>query len=793
MRRRGVGSSRGVRLADRGASSRLRLALLAGAAVGVLTGTVALAEPVTGGADAGVDPPGMRTLTPDVQVPLAPRPPSPPPPPQVPDGLGQNGFYFEADEVVRDDANNVITARGQVEARYQGRVLRAEQVTYDVGTGVVQAEGNVRIINIDGSVQSATRVVLDRDMTAGFALGFATRLQGGGQLAAASLVRRNPTTDELNRAIYTPCPVCADNGNHPPTWSIRARRVTRDRRRQVVIYRDAVIQVLGVPVMYLPAFWHPDPEVRQQSGLLAPLVSSSRVRGFSYEQPYLQVLSPSEDLVARLQLNTNTNPFLKLDWRRRFYSGYAEARVGYTYERDLDNDGNRIGDLTSRSYILSRGQFAIDEHWRWGFTAERTSEPLIFDKYDVDNVFTERGLYAVDDRRLISQVYTTRQDDRYYFSAAAMSVQGLRSTDNDRLFPTIAPLVEARWEPTTAILGGRLRLRGSAVVLTRTGSLSVPGASSVDSARATGEIDWRRAYTFGNGIRISPFLYGRGDLYGLRDLPAPFSGTATISRAFGTAGVDVTWPFYRRVGGTSIVLEPIAQLAVGNRADLDPRLPNEDSQIFEFDATNLFRYNRSLGFDIYEGGNRLNVGGRATVTTANGLGGNILVGQSFTSSNDPTIPTRTGLGGTRSDYIVAGELTPLQGLTLFARTRLDRDDLTAHRVEAGADIILPRANGFIRYLREDQPPNGGPPIDDLDFRGEVFLTRNWGVSIYGVRDLQDGSWRQRDLGLIYQDDCTRIEIVYKHGETFNRTLGPTESVVIRLTLATLGNSGYGGR
>jgi LPS-assembly protein len=73
----------------------------------------------------------------------------------------------------------------------------------------------------------------------------------------------------------------------------------------------------------------------------------------------------------------------------------------------------------------------------------------------------------------------------------------------------------------------------------------------------------------------------------------------------------------------------------------------------------------------------------------------------------------------------------------------------------------------------------------------VFITRHWGVSVYGVRDLEAGAWRQRDLGLIYQDDCTRVEIVYRHGETFNRTLGPSESVVIRLTLATFGNSRYG--
>lgn len=774
----------------------MRSGLLLGAAACALLGGRALAQttpatagPVTGGADAGEASPGMRTYTPVVQVPLPVRP-SPTPPPAADDGLGERGFYLEADQVVRDDAANTITAQGGVEARYQGRVLRAETVIYDLTTGVARADGEVEVISADGSTQTARQVVLDRDLTAGFALGFATRLEGSGALVAESLVRRSPTVDELNRAVYTPCPVCAENHDQAPTWSIRARQVVRDRRRQIVYYRDTVIQVLGVPVFYAPVFWHPDPEAPRQSGLLAPIVSASRIRGVSYEQPYLHVINPSQDVIVRLQLNSNAAPFVKLDARRRFYSGYAEARVGYTYERDLDNNGNRIGERTNRTYILSRGQFAIDDHWRWGFTAERASEPLVFDKYDVANVFAERGPYAVDDRRLISQVYASRQDERSYLSAAAMSVQGLRVNDRNGALPLIAPLIEARWEPGAPVVGGRLRLRGSAVVLTRDESPTVPDTPGVDSARASVEIDWRRAMTTGAGLRVEPFVLGRGDIYGLRDLPTTGARSGTITRGFGVAGVDLTWPFFRQTRGATVILEPVVQLAFGNRADPDPRLQNEDSRIFEFDSTNLFRINRSPGFDLYEGGNRLNVGGRASITLPDGRSGNLLIGQSFRSTFDPTMPLRTGLATTRSDYIVAAEVTPLTGLSLFARTRLDPSNLSANRIEAGADYTGGRAAGSLRYLRETQSPGGGP-VEDLDFRGEVFVTSRWGFSVYGVRDLEAGSWRQRDFGIVYRDDCTRIEVVYKHGETFNRTLGPSESFVVRLTLATLGNTGYG--
>ncbi|PHY12373.1 organic solvent tolerance protein, partial [Caulobacter sp. B11] len=67
------------------------------------------------------------------------------PPAQVQDGLGDAGYYLEADLLIRDDKAQTLTARGDVEARYQGRTLRAQEVVYDTGTGVVTAHGKVAL------------------------------------------------------------------------------------------------------------------------------------------------------------------------------------------------------------------------------------------------------------------------------------------------------------------------------------------------------------------------------------------------------------------------------------------------------------------------------------------------------------------------------------------------------------------------------------------------------------------------------------------------------------------------
>jgi LPS-assembly protein len=81
-------------------------------------------------------------------------------------------------------------------------------------------------------------------------------------------------------------------------------------------------------------------------------------------------------------------------------------------------------------------------------------------------------------------------------------------------------------------------------------------------------------------------------------------------------------------------------------------------------------------------------------------------------------------------------------------------------------------------------------VQDIQGAGEVYISKTWGLTFAGVRDLENDVWRNREIGLLYRDECTRLEIVYQREETYNRTLGPSDNVLIRLTLATLGDAGY---
>ena len=766
------------------------------------------------------------------------------PAPVVQDGLTADSIYIEADQAGRE--GDVISATGErdrVYARFQGHTLRGRAVTYDLDQGIGTADRDVELIDPDGNAIFASHLELDSDLRAGVAVDFATRTTTGASLMAATAVRRSENVNELNYALFTPCPICDDEGNaKTPSLSIQAEKVVQDEELRAILYRNAVFKVGGVPIFWTPVFAHPDPTVERASGLLVPIINYDDGRGLSVETPYLNVISPSEDWLISPQFNTRVLPFLNLQWRRRFENGTIVARGGYTYAQnfgdfDLNGDGQAesnvdFGDRTSRSYILAHGRFDPEGPWRFGFTAERTSDKTLFDRYDVIDPYQDNGLYYGDQRRLISQLYAERQTERSYVSVAAFSMQSLRVArfnditpalnqfESDGTLPLVAPLIDARWEPASEVLGGRLRLRGSAVSLYRDEYFGSPvlrpelvpsgstvGLPGVDSRRVTGQLDWRRTFTSPAGVRYEPFVDLRGDIYSVADLP-PILGLSdeTITRSRATAGLDVSYPLIRRLSdGADIIVEPLGQISISTDPDLDPRIPIEDAQTLELDETSLFRMDRFPGYDLMEGGLRVTAGVRTTLRWAEGRKASLFVGRSMRDAEEdafripiPDAPSSlydpSGLAAQTSDWVVQASFQPSDRIRGWGHATVDGSG-DIRRAEMAVDGRWGRRNlATASYIVDRSNPLDGPNNRNYEFvqlAGQQFVAGNWGVAVAGIADLERDIITRSEVGVVFDDDCFRVEIGYRRDNTRVRPTGPAEGIYFRLNLATFGGSGYG--
>ena len=198
----------------------------------------------------------------------------------------------------------------------------------------------------------------------------------------------------------------------------------------------------------------------------------------------------------------------------------------------------------------------------------------------------------------------------------------------------------------------------------------------------------------------------------------------------------------------------------------------------------------------------MSVGGRGEILWDDGRRANLLIGRMFQADSNRAFTPGSGVRGKASDWIVYADAQPLQNVSFFTRARIDADTFEVHRLEAGANFRSKFASGYVRYFQQDAESTGlvldttsgsltttksGQRQQNMDVGGEVYVRKNWGLSFYGSRDFTQNAWVTRDVGVFYHDDCIRVDVIYVREDVVIGRLGPTNQVLLRLTLATLGS------
>ena len=95
----------------------------------------------------------------------------------------------------------------------------------------------------------------------------------------------------INKGVFTSCKI---NDNCPP-WSISAETIEHSKKKKRLTYKNAYLRIYDFPVMYIPKFFHPDPTVNRQSGLLKPGLNHSKILGSSLTMPYYFDIADNKD------------------------------------------------------------------------------------------------------------------------------------------------------------------------------------------------------------------------------------------------------------------------------------------------------------------------------------------------------------------------------------------------------------------------------------------------------------------------------------------------------------------
>jgi LPS-assembly protein len=684
---------------------------------------------------------------------------------------------FTADEVQYDRDNALVTASGQVEAWQNDHVLRADKITFDRNTNIAAASGHVVMIEPDGQVLFSDYAELTEGMRDGVLVGMRAILAENGKLVANGARRVDGKVNELSRAVYTTCDLCKTDPTKPPLWQLRSRSAVQDSENKRIEYRDAVLDIYGVPVAAFPYLWHADPSVKRGSGFLVPSFGQSSRLGVFLSTPYYWVLDEQSDATITPTVSTQQYLNVNTQYRRRFNDGTLTVDAG------LGNDRKQI-----QADIFARGRFAYDDTWRYGFDLDRASSAEYLRDYRANN----RG--DVLTSRLFIEGFGTGA----YTKLDSIAYQGLVDSIKQSRLPYVLPRYTYSIVGEPDALGGRVSFD--------TTNFNVVRAIGTNTQRVGGTVNWQRPFSGLLGEQYGLTLQGVGAAYSATSLnqnPNYYSqGSTEQVRLHPQVALDMRWPFVRDAGslGTQTI-EPIAQVVVspngtGNR---NQRTPNEDSLDFEFTDQNLFSLNKFPGIDRLEGGVRANVGLHANWT----FGGSQLdglVGQSYRTHKDDTFPVGSGLDKRMSDIVTRTTFTPTSWLDLTGRSRLDRSRLTPRFADALASVGTPKFRLGGGYIYSAVNPyfyydSATIPASYYVHRNEVTLNASsqidhYRFSGYVRRDLQTSKLTSAGVRATYEDECFIFDVNYnKRYTSLNGDTGASV-ILFQVTFKTVGQVGF---
>jgi LPS-assembly protein len=558
------------------------------------------------------------------------------------DDFAADETRLEAQSVASDNAQSIHLA-GEVKLLRRDQQIDADDVVIDKSNDMITASGNVKFADPAYQIKSPEIRIDNRNNQAEFDQPQFEMRQRHARGEAYRIEKIDEHRSRFEDLVYTTC----DPGDD--SWHMSAAELEIDRESGIGAATHATLFIHDIPFLYLPYFQFPIDD-RRKSGILAPSISYSDTFGRGVTIPVYWNQAPNYDMTitptwyneAGLQLNTEN----------RYLFASHRGQIDLSYLDDSDSGDTRWFRQWQHKASLPFGLKAS------ALLAEVSDEDFFFDFPTVAPQYSntshlERYLRLNRDEEfwsseLLVQDYQTLDDDtaitdqpysslpRFAFDADPDILQG------DLLTPV--HFEWARFDRDDSVTGDRTHF--------------------VPSLGVRSENSW---YFF------QPELQLAFTDYQLEDNPDGNS----LSRALPTLGVDSGLIFERDAGSERQwrqTLEPRLYFLYTPNEDQDD-IPDFDTSLASSTYDNLFTNNRFNGADRIGDANQVTFG-LASRIFDNESGGQLLnarVGQTFYfQDREVSLDGKTD-DETRSDVIGEIDIWPASTLTLSARLVYDPD------------------------------------------------------------------------------------------------------------------------
>ena len=196
-------------------------------------------------------------------------------------------WHITADRIISLAEEDLYLAIGRVVISRGDQILRADRVTYDKRSGLVQAEGNVKMSTAGDILRCEKGSFNLKDKTGHILDGTLFLISNHYYIQGKEIRKTGPATYIIKGCRITSC------DGESPDWSITGSKVEVTIEGYGTV-RHAGFFVRHIPLLYFPYIIFPAKKKRQ-TGFLAPALGYSRRDGLDFELPFFWAISDQTD------------------------------------------------------------------------------------------------------------------------------------------------------------------------------------------------------------------------------------------------------------------------------------------------------------------------------------------------------------------------------------------------------------------------------------------------------------------------------------------------------------------
>ncbi len=662
--------------------------------------------------------------------------------------------FLTANSIKFHDEISLISAHGDVEVINGIQVLKADKITYDVDKDYILAEGNVSLNDQNNNIFFSNKMELQGDLKKGVIKNFNSLLSDGSSLSASIIIRDDENGDRLEKVRYTRCKLCEEDETKPPIWQLRALKSKRNIDEGVISYKNVLLDVYGLPVLYIPYISHADPTKKISSGLLSPKFNNNSIFGLSYSQPYYISLSEHKDLTLTPTMTSDEGPIIETHYRSLRSKGSSEIKTSFTRGSHTNIDGKETNKF--RGHVDLKVAERIDKNWIIGLNATRASDFSYMQRYKMGNT---------SNNNLTQRIYLSGSDKDFYTKIEGMYFQPLNAFKSNRNVPLILP--------KSKILLYKKYDNGILRKITIDSSF-IAKSNASNAQKLSIKSSFSKNKISSSGFILKSSLYGRADIY--RNKKTDNSkvigklGTHNTFRAIPKFETMLSYPVISRHKQNYILIEPIIQGFIAPKGGNPDSIHNLDSIDLELSDYNLFSSNRFAGLDRIEEGSRINLGMKYNIHSHKFGNFKGIIGRSWSPIN-PQSEFISGTGLNKKLSNVVGSLIYEHEDSIYLGYHFRRNGLNfrSQRDTLNMKIKTDPITAIIDYtmIRDDPVATQTMLSEQANVSLSWNISENWRSTISQNRDLRASNWGNaiNSSGFIeFKNECiiVRLEAARNH-------------------------------